>query len=80
MRGTLLHTEDVSELLGVSLRSVHELTRRRAIPFRKIEGTRRALFLEDELRTWVEAGGSAPLEVIEGERGGVVVRPRSSIR
>jgi excisionase family DNA binding protein len=66
--------EHVAELLGVSVRSVHELTRRRAIPFRKIEGTRRALFIEAELRAWVEAGGTAPLEVVEGERGGVVVR------
>jgi excisionase family DNA binding protein len=72
----LLHVEDVAELLGISVRSVHELTRKRAIPFRKIEGTRRALFLEDELRAWVEASGTAPLEVVEGNRGGVVVRLR----
>jgi excisionase family DNA binding protein len=70
----MLHVADVADLLGVSVRSVHELTRKRASPFRKVEGTRRVLFLEDELRAWVQAGRAAPLEVVEGERGSVVVR------
>jgi excisionase family DNA binding protein len=67
--------EQVAELLGCSTRSVHELTRRRAIPFRRIPATRRCLFVEAEVLAWVDAGGGIPLEVVEGERGGVVVRP-----
>jgi excisionase family DNA binding protein len=69
-----LRVEDVADKLGCSTRSVHELTRRRAIPFRRIAGTRRCLFREDEVLAWVDAGGTLPLEVVEGERGGVVVR------
>jgi hypothetical protein len=61
-------------MLGCSTRSVHELTRKRAIPFRRIAGTRRCLFVESEVLAWVDAGGTLPLEVVEGERGAVVVR------
>ena len=74
MSGPLLHVERVADLLGCSTRSVHELTRRRAVPFRRIAGTRRCLFVEAEVLAWVDSGGTVPLEVIEGERGGVVVR------
>jgi excisionase family DNA binding protein len=74
MSGPLLRVEQVAELLRCSTRSVHERTRRREIPFRKIAGTRRCLFLEAEVLAWIDAGGTIPLEVVEGERGGVVVR------
>jgi excisionase family DNA binding protein len=73
----LLHVEGVGQLLGVSVRSVHELTRRREIPFRRIAGTRRCLFVEAEVLAWVDSGGTLPLEVTESERGGVVVRPKA---
>jgi excisionase family DNA binding protein len=72
--GALLHVEDVAELLGFSVRTVHELTRKRSIPCRRIPGTRRVLFLEEELLAWVEAGGE--LEELKGRAGGFVVRPK----
>ena len=80
MSGPLLHVERVAELLGCSTRSVHELTRKRAIPFRHIPGTRRCLFVEAEILAWVDAGGAQELEVVEGDRGGVVVRLRERVR
>ena len=76
MRGHLLHVEDVGRLLGISTRSVHELTRRRAIPCRRIAGTRRILFDAEEVSDWVDSGGAVELEVIEGRDGGLVVRPK----
>jgi hypothetical protein len=70
-----LVVEDVAERLRCSTRSVHELTRLCTIPHRKLPGSRRCLFLEVELEAW-EAG--APLEALELERGGRVVRPVTS--
>jgi predicted DNA-binding transcriptional regulator AlpA len=70
----LLHVEDVAALLGSSTRSVHELTRLRRIPCRRIAGTRRVLFVEEEVLAWVDAAGGMPLEVLE-PNGGLVVRP-----
>ena len=67
-----LLVEDVAERLRCSVRSVHELTRTRAIPHRRLPGSRRCLFLEGELERW-EAG--AGLEVVETPQGGRVVRP-----
>ena len=75
MTGALLTVEGVCSLLGVSKRSVHEWTRNRTVPCRRIAGTRRILFIEDELHAWVDAGGSLPLEVDEQPNGGLVVRP-----
>jgi excisionase family DNA binding protein len=80
VRGTFLLVEDVAGLLGLSVRSVHELTRQRRIPCRRIPGTRRVLFDEDELRAWVDEGGAGALEVIEGRDGGLVVRPREQVQ
>jgi excisionase family DNA binding protein len=77
---TYLRVEDVAALLGVSVRTVHERTRLREIPCRRLPGTRRILFLEAELEAWIESGGAIPLEVVEGERGGVVVRPVEAAR
>lgn len=72
-----LLVEDVAEMLGCSPRTVHERTRLREIPHRKPAGVRRVLFLEDELRAWLDG---APLEVEELPRGGRVVRPKPSLR
>jgi excisionase family DNA binding protein len=79
MTGPLLHVEAVAELLGLSVRTVHELTRKREIPFRRIPGTRRCLFVKEEVIAWVDAGGTLPLQVVEGERGAVVVRLASEV-
>lgn len=64
---------DVAARLRCSTRSVHELTRLREIPHRRLPGSRRCLFLVEELEAWE---GGAPLEVVEMARGGRVVRPR----
>ena len=42
------------------------------VPHRKPPGGRRCLFIEDEVRAWVDG---AALEVVELPRGGRVVRP-----
>jgi len=68
-----LHTEDVAFLLGCKVRTVHELTRERRIPYRILPGTRRCLFAADELRAWSDG---APLEVVELDGGGRIVRPK----
>jgi excisionase family DNA binding protein len=77
VRGGLLHVEQVASILGISVRSVHEMTRQRRIPCRRIPGTRRILFDSEELFDWIDAGGDVDLEVIEGRDGGLVVRPKT---
>ena len=67
-----LVTSEVAALLRCSIRTVHELTRRSAIPHRKMPGSRRCLFLESELSRWLDG---ETLEVITLKRGGRVVRP-----
>ncbi len=66
-----LVTTEVAELLRCSVRTVHELTRQRAIPHRKMPGTRRCLFVESELRKWLDG---AELNVLELPARGRVVR------
>ncbi len=68
-----LLVEDVAARLRCSCRTIHELTRTCAIPYRRLPGGRRCLFREDELEAWE---GGAPLEVIETAGGGRVVRPK----
>ena len=72
-----LLVEDVAERLRCSTRTVHELTRTKSIPHRRLPGSRRCLFRSDELEAW-ERG--SPLEVTELPRGGRVVIPRRSTR
>lgn len=67
-----LVVEDVAARLRCSIRTVHELTREKRIPHRKLPGSRRCLFRADELEAW-EKG--ARLEVTELERGGRIVCP-----
>ena len=66
-----LVTTEVAELMRCSVRTVHELTRRRAIPHRRVPGTRRCLFVESELREWLNG---AELDIIELPASGRVVR------
>jgi excisionase family DNA binding protein len=68
-----LQVEDVAERLRCSTRTIHELTRTSAIPHRRLPGTRRCLFREEELEAW-ENG--SPLEATELPRGGRLVLPR----
>jgi len=67
-----LTVEQVAGRLHRSNRTIHELTRRGAIPHRRPAGTRRCLFLESELEAWMDG---ASLEVVETVSGGRVVRP-----
>jgi excisionase family DNA binding protein len=71
-----LLVEDVARLLGCSVRTVHERTRLAEIPHRRPPGTRRCLFLADELRDWLDG---AQLELVELARGGRVVRPERRV-
>ena len=66
-----LLTFEVAQLLRCSIRTVHELTRRRSIPHRKLPGSRRCLFVESELRQWLDG---ADLDVVELPDDGRVVR------
>src|SRR4051812_33740339 len=54
MMGRYLLVENVADLLGISKRTVHELTRTRAIPCRRPAGARRYLFIPDELDAWID--------------------------
>ena len=78
MTPTLLRVEDVMAMFGVGRRTVHGWTMARSVPCRRIAGTRRIFFLEDELRAWVDAGGNLPLEVDEQPNGALVVRPKEA--
>jgi excisionase family DNA binding protein len=66
-----LTTEEVAEHFRCSTRTIREFTRLNEIPYRKLPGSRRCLFREDELAAWVDG---SPLEVEELPRGGRVVR------
>jgi excisionase family DNA binding protein len=49
-------SSEVAAHLRCSLRTVHELTRQGAIPHRKMPGSRRCLFLREEIDRWVDGG------------------------
>lgn len=72
MTSPYLTSAEVAARLRCSIRSVHERTRLNAIPFRKLPGGRRVLFLEGELRAWEDG---ADLEAIERPDGGRIIRP-----
>lgn len=72
-----LRVEDVAGFLGCSTRTVHERARLSEIPHRRPPGARRLLFLEAELRAWLDG---AELEHVELPRGGRVVRPKGAGR
>ena len=67
-----LITPEVATRLRRSVRTAHELARQGSIPHRRLPGSRRCLFREDELEAW-ERG--APLETVALERGSRLVRP-----
>ena len=68
-------TSEVAVILRCSIRTVHELTRRNAIPHRKMPGSRRCIFVESEVNRWL---GGETLEAIALENGGRIVRPAYS--
>ena len=72
-----LLVEGAAALLGCSKRTVHERARLGEIPHRRPPAARRLLFLEPEIRAWLDG---APLELVELPRGSRVVRPRTGPR
>lgn len=74
-RSAFLMVEDVAALLGCSRRTVHERARLGEIPHRRPPAARRLLFLESEIRAWLDG---AHLERLELPRGGRVVRPKAA--
>jgi excisionase family DNA binding protein len=74
--GKYLTVPAAAERLHCSPRSIHEKTRPGAIPHRRIAGTRRCLFREDELDAWLDG---AELERIELPSGDRVVRPKGLV-
>lgn len=72
MNGRLLRVEDVAELLGVSKRTVHELTRTSRIPHRVLPYGRRCLFEERWLELWANG---VELERVDLIAGGRIVKP-----
>lgn len=70
MREKLLGVEEAAEMLGRSENAVRRMVERRQLPFRK--SGRRVLFLESELKAFIEALPGLSLDdVRERERAGV---------
>ena len=65
--------EDVAPMLGMSRRTLHELTRKSLIPHRVLPHGRRCLFQDDWLAAWADG---AELERIDLPGGGRIVRPK----
>jgi excisionase family DNA binding protein len=70
-----LTVEEAAEVVKCSVRTIHEHARRAQIPHRRIGGTRRLLFVEDELHAWVDG---AELELVRTPNGGRVVRVKEA--
>jgi hypothetical protein len=64
--------EEAAELLRMSVRAVHERTRTRSIPMRKLSAARKILFLESELHAYMDG---CELTVDARPDGSVIVRP-----
>jgi hypothetical protein len=73
-RTQFLTIEEAAELLRLSPRAIHERTRpgNRSIPMRKMRGTRKLLFVRDELIAYMDG---AELETIEKRDGSIIVKP-----
>ena len=67
-----LTVDDVTAILGVSKRTVHELTRTHRIPHRVAPYGRRCLFDREWVGAWLDG---AELEHVALAGGGRIVRP-----
>jgi excisionase family DNA binding protein len=77
MIAELLTVEQVADLIGCSVRTIHEYTRRECgIPHRVLPHGRRILFEREALNAWMDG---AELERIELLGGGRIVRPVESV-
>jgi hypothetical protein len=65
--------EQAADIVGIGVRRLRERAALGQVPHRRISGTRRLLFLPDELAAWADG---AELETIRTAGGGRVVRPR----
>jgi excisionase family DNA binding protein len=66
--------EEAAELLRMSVRTLHGLAQQRGVPHRRPPRGRRLLFLETEVRAWLDG---AELETHELPHGGRVVKPKA---
>jgi hypothetical protein len=69
--------EEAADLLRMSVRAVHERTRTKSIPMRKMAATRKLLFVRDELVAFMDG---AELEVTEKSDGSIIVKPACAKR
>ena len=70
MRDRLLDVPETAAMLGRSENAIRRMVERRQIPYRK--SGRRVLFLESELKAFIEALPGLPLEDLrEREKAGV---------
>jgi predicted DNA-binding transcriptional regulator AlpA len=72
VNASYLGVQDIAEMLSMSPWSVYDKARTGRLPHRKPPGSRKLLFLEDEVRAWVDG---AELEVFSTAGGGRVCRP-----
>jgi hypothetical protein len=64
--------KEAADLLRMSVRAVHERTRTKSIPMRKMAATRKLLFVRDELIAFMDG---AELLVTEKADGSIIVKP-----
>jgi hypothetical protein len=67
-----LVVEEAADLLRMSVRALHERTRHRTVPMRKLANSRKLLFVESELHDFMNG---AELEVVEKADGSILVKP-----
>lgn len=72
----LLTVEVVAERLGMSRRTLHELTRTGRIPHRVLPFTRRCLFEEQWLEQWADGCELERVDLLPGN--GRIVRPKEA--
>ena len=72
--GVLLVAQEMAEFLRCSLRTVHELTRKRTIPHLRTPGSGRCLYPLRWVEAWLEG---AELEARELDDRGRVVCPKA---
>lgn len=73
MKRQYLVASEAAEILRCSPRAVNDHARAGRLPHRKLPGTRRLLFVEEELLEYING---AQVETIELEDGGRIVRPK----
>lgn len=68
-----LNAKGAAAYLVLSPRSLHELTRTKAVPHRRFPNRRSYLFSPEDLDAYV---AGAPLETVALPDGGLIVRPK----